>query len=387
MPNIVMLLSNAFRPDPRVLKEANSLAAAGYSVTVICWDRLGELPTEDTLESGVRIQRIHKVRTVYGAGARQILYTPRFWNAAIRKALPLKPDLVHCHDLDTLYAGWQIKKKLGCKLLFDAHEDYPALMSLYLPGVFIRLLNMFEHRMLKHVDATAAASTVFMDKVKAAGFTPVAHIPNVQYLAPFRAVSQEEIIQARRELGLTPEAYVISYIGGFTRNRLLLPLVESMRSLPEVTLLLFGDGHQRLAIEESIKGMANVKYLGWLPSNQVPLYSRLSDVVYYCLRPDYPGAIYNSPNTLSNAMAAGRPVIANDVGDLGRMVRKTGCGILLDEVTPQTIREAILKLSDPNLRTRLGQAGRQAAESEFNWSTAENHLLELYRLLLKENDN
>jgi glycosyltransferase involved in cell wall biosynthesis len=387
MPNIVMLLSNAFRPDPRVLKEANSLAAAGYSVTVICWDRLGELPTEDTLESGVRIQRIHKVRTVYGAGARQILYTPRFWNAAIRKALPLKPDLVHCHDLDTLYAGWQIKKKLGCKLLFDAHEDYPALMSLYLPGVFIRLLNMFEHRMLKHVDATAAASTVFMDKVKAAGFTPVAHIPNVQYLAPFRAVSQEEIIQARRELGLTPEAYVISYIGGFTRNRLLLPLVESMRSLPEVTLLLFGDGHQRLAIEESIKGMANVKYLGWLPSNQVPLYSRLSDVVYYCLRPDYPGAIYNSPNTLSNAMAAGRPVIANDVGDLGRMVRKTGCGILLDEVTPQTIREAILKLSDPNLRTRLGKAGRQAAESEFNWSTAENHLLELYRLLLKENDN
>jgi glycosyltransferase involved in cell wall biosynthesis len=387
MPNIVMLLSNAFRPDPRVLKEANSLAAAGYSMTVICWDRLGELPTEDTLESGVRIQRIHKVRTVYGAGARQILYTPRFWNAAIRKALPLKPDLVHCHDLDTLYAGWQIKKKLGCKLLFDAHEDYPALMSLYLPGVFIRLLNMFEHRMLKHVDATAAASTVFMDKVKAAGFTPVAHIPNVQYLAPFRAVSQEEIIQARRELGLTPEAYVISYIGGFTRNRLLLPLVESMRSLPEVTLLLFGDGHQRLAIEESIKGMANVKYLGWLPSNQVPLYSRLSDVVYYCLRPDYPGAIYNSPNTLSNAMAAGRPVIANDVGDLGRMVRKTGCGILLDEVTPQTIREAILKLSDPNLRTRLGKAGRQAAESEFNWSTAENHLLELYRLLLKENDN
>jgi glycosyltransferase involved in cell wall biosynthesis len=387
MPNIVMLLSNAFRPDPRVLKEANSLAAAGYSVTVICWDRLGELPTEDTLESGVRVQRIHKVRTVYGAGARQILYTPRFWNAAIRKALPLKPDLVHCHDLDTLYAGWQIKKKLGCKLLFDAHEDYPALMSLYLPGVFIRLLNMFEHRMLKHVDATAAASTVFMDKVKAAGFTPVAHIPNVQYLAPFRAVSQEEIIQARRELGLTPEAYVISYIGGFTRNRLLLPLVESMRSLPEVTLLLFGDGHQRLAIEESIKGMANVKYLGWLPSNQVPLYSRLSDVVYYCLRPDYPGAIYNSPNTLSNAMAAGRPVIANDVGDLGRMVRKTGCGILLDEVTPQTIREAILKLSDPNLRTRLGKAGRQAAESEFNWSTAENHLLELYRLLLKENDN
>ena len=383
MPNIVMLLSNAFRPDPRVLKEANSLAAAGYAVTIICWDRLAELPGEETMESGVRIQRIQTIRTVYGAGARQIIHTPRFWSAAIRKALPLKPELVHCHDLDTLYAGWRIKKQLGCKLIFDAHEDYPALMSLYLPGIFIQLLNMLECQMLKHVDATVAASTVFKDKVSAGNFSPVVHIPNVQFLAPFRAITQEEVTQTRREMGLSPDAYVISYIGGFTRNRLLLPLIESMRSLPEVTLLLYGDGHQRQVIEESLKGMVNVRYLGWLPAEWVPLYTCLSDVVYYCLKPDYPGAVYNAPNTLSNAMAAGKPVIANDIGDLGRIVRKTSCGILLDEVTPQTIREAILRLGDSVLRAKLGEAGRRAAETEFNWPVTEKRLLELYQSLLK----
>lgn len=383
MSNIVMLLSNAFRPDPRVLKEANSLAAAGYTLTIICWDRLGEMPVEATLESGVRIQRIQNVRTVYGAGARQILYTPRFWSAAIRKVKILQPDLVHCHDLDTLYAGKQVKTQLGCKLLFDAHEDYPTQMSLYLPGVFTRLLNIFENQMLRHVDAIVAASTVFMDKVIGAGFSPVVHLPNVQYLSPFKAVDKDQIIQERKALGLSPDAYVISYIGGFTRNRILLPLIEAMRSLPQATLLLCGDGHQRQAIEASVKGLENVKYLGWLPAEQVPLYTCLSDVVYYCLKPDYPGAVYNAPNTLSNAMAAGRPVIANDIGDLGRIVRKTGCGILLDEVTPQAIMEVAHKLSDPNLRVVLGEAGRGAAEREFNWSIAEKRLLDVYRLLLE----
>ena len=147
-------------------------------------------------------------------------------------------------------------------------------------------------------------------------------------------------------------------------------------------MLLCGDGHQRQAIETAVKGVPNIIYLGWLPAEKVPLYTSLSDVVYYCLKPDYPGAKFNAPNTLSNAMAAGRPIIANDIGDLGRIVRKTGCGILLDDITPQTIREAVLKLGDPNLRSRLSEAGRQAAEREYNWSIAEERLLDVYQLLL-----
>jgi glycosyltransferase involved in cell wall biosynthesis len=384
MPHIVMLLSNAFRPDPRVINEANSLAGAGYSVTIICWDRLSEMPIEATLPSGVRIIRIQSVLTVYGAGMRQILYTPRFWSAVIENALPFKPDLVHCHDLDTLYAGVQIKKILGCKLLFDAHEDYPTQMSLYLPGFFVLILNNLERWLLRQVDAAIAASSVFVEKLTAAGFSPIIHIPNVQDLLPFNSVSQDQVARARFELGLDPDAYVINYIGGFSRNRLLLPLIEAMRSLPNAILLLWGDGHQRRAIEEAIYGLANVRYLGWLTADQVPLYTRLSDVVYYCLKPDYPGAKYNAPNTLSNAMAGGRPVIANNVGDLGRIVRKTDCGVLLDVVSPKTISEAIMKLSEPSVRRRLGEAGRAAAEREFNWQVIEQRLLDLYSSLLNQ---
>jgi glycosyltransferase involved in cell wall biosynthesis len=174
----------------------------------------------------------------------------------------------------------------------------------------------------------------------------------------------------------------VAYVGGFSRNRLLLPLIEAVHGLPNVHLLLWGDGHQRAAVEEAAAAAPNVRYLGWLPADRVPLHTCLADMIYYCLLPDYPGAAYNAPNTLSNAMAAGRPIIANDVGDLGRIVRQTRCGVLLAEVTPGAIRQAIEDLRDPSVRRQLGEAGRVAAENHYNWTAARRQLLEVYARLI-----
>jgi glycosyltransferase involved in cell wall biosynthesis len=375
-----MLLSNGFRPDPRVAREAAGLAQAGHQVTVICWDREVKFPAEQELD-GYQVERVHSVPTAYGAGPRQLFYTPRFWRAAAKRVGALQPDVIHCHDLDTLPLGWWLKGRSGARLVYDAHEDYPALMSLYLPAPMVGGLSWLERRLLGRVDYAITASTVFADKLRARGVEPVTTIGNYQPLALFDAVSEAEVAAARRRLGLALNDLVVVYIGGFSRNRQLLPLVQAARRLPDVQVLLWGDGHLRTAVEAAAAHTANVHYLGWLPSGQVPLHTRLADVVYYCLLSDYPGAIYNAPNTLSNAMAAGRPVIANDVGDLGRIVRQTGCGVLLPQVTPQAIREAVETLRDDAVRRQLGEAGRAAAESEYNWAAAERKLCQVYAQL------
>lgn len=376
-----MLLSNPFRPDPRVAREAEALAQTGHQVVVVCWDREGHFPAEEVV-NGYRIERLHNVRTVYGAGARQILHTPRFWLAAAGRVRALCPDVIHCHDLDTLPAGWWLKKRLGARLVYDAHEDYPALMSLYLPRLMVRALSWLERRLLGRVDYTITASTVFADKLRAQGVAPVVTIGNYQPLAPFDVVSQADVAAARGHLGLSPDDLVVAYIGGFSRNRQLLPLIAAARELPDVQVLLWGDGHQRTAVEAAAAQVSNVRYLGWLPADHVPLHTRLADVIYYCLEPDYPGAVYNAPNTLSNAMAAGRPIVANDVGDLGRIVRQTGCGVLVPAVTPTAIRQAVETLRDHAVRRQMGEAGRSAAESRYNWAAAGQQLQQVYTELI-----
>lgn len=382
MTRIAMLLSNAFRPDPRVAREAQALVRAGHQVTVICWDREGLFPATEQSD-GYRIERIQNVHTAYGAGARQLFHTPRFWRAAVNRAAALNPDVIHCHDLDTLPAGWWLKRRSQVRLVYDAHEDYPALMSLYLPRPMVTALSWLERLLLGRVDHTITASTVFADKLRKRGVTQVTTIGNYQSLEAFKSVTDADVAAARTELSIPPDHLIVAYIGGFSRNRQLLPLVEASRQLPGVTVLLFGDGHQREAVEAVVARAPNARYLGWIPADQVPLYTRLADVIYYCLLPDYPGAIYNAPNTLSNAMAAGRPILANDVGDLGHIVRETGCGLLLSEVTTDQICRAINSLRDPSLRQRLGDAGRKEAERSYNWAAAEQQLAQVYAQVLQ----
>jgi glycosyltransferase involved in cell wall biosynthesis len=382
MSHVVMLLSNAFRPDPRVAREAVGLVRAGHQVTVVCWDREGGFPARE-IADGYQVERVQNIRAVYGAGARQLLHLPRFWQAAAKRVQSLRPEIIHCHDLDTLPLGWWLKGRTTAQLVYDAHEDYPAMMSLYLPRILVRALSWLECRLLRRVDHTITASSIFADKLRARGLASVTTIGNYQPLEPFDAVRASDVAAARQRLGLAVDDFVVAYIGGFSRNRQLLPLIEAVRGLPDVKLLLWGDGHQRAVVEAAAAEMPNVRYLGWLPAGQVPLYTRLADVIYYCLVPDYPGAIYNAPNTLSNAMAAGRPIIANDVGDLGRIVRQTGCGVLISDTSVKSIRQAVDALRDPAVRRRLGEAGRAAAEACYNWTFVEKKLIQVYAQLIE----
>lgn len=377
MSHVVMLLSNAFRPDPRVDREARALLAAGHRVTLICWDRESALPPREERD-GLTVIRVQSVASAYGSGWRQLFRLPRFWQEAIRLATPLRPDIIHCHDLDTLYAGRRIKRQIGARLVYDAHEHYPALMSLYLPGILVQALVGWERWLLRSVDAIITASTVLRDKLDIHTSVPAITLGNYQELAPFQAVTHAQILALRQELGLKPDDLMVAYIGGFSRNRMMLPLIQAAARHPHIQFHLWGDGAQRSEVEAAAQDHANVTYHGWLPADQLPLHFKAADIIVYCLRTDYAGAIYNAPNTLSNAMAAGRPIIANRVGDLGRIVAASDCGVLIDEATAQAISEAIQRLRDPALRARLGANGLQAAQATYNAARMQEALTALY---------
>lgn len=43
-PRVAMLISSGYAPDVRLQKQAHTLAAAGYRVTIVAWDRLRRYP-------------------------------------------------------------------------------------------------------------------------------------------------------------------------------------------------------------------------------------------------------------------------------------------------------------------------------------------------------
>jgi L-malate glycosyltransferase len=67
------------------------------------------------------------------------------------------------------------------------------------------------------------------------------------------------------------------------------------------------------------------------------------------------------------AMAAGLPMIVTDVGGMSELVVDGETGLVVPAKEPQRLAQAIARLvKDPQLRLRLGQAGRQRVRQKFS---------------------
>ena len=120
MGQVAMLVTNACAPDPRVLRQARWLVEAGHEVTVHAFDRGQEhAPQEDV--NGVNVVRHHLGEHPYGASFATLRGLRAFRQSALRACEEATPDLVVCHDADTLPLARRLQKR-GVKTVFDMHD-------------------------------------------------------------------------------------------------------------------------------------------------------------------------------------------------------------------------------------------------------------------------
>lgn len=121
---ILMVLMNEFTHDLRVLKEGKSLIESGHDVYLIAL-KDDYTPAFEVIE-GIHVFRIHvKSRTLLPKNYVFWFFKYlEFVKRAIHKGKMLEPDIVHCHDLNTLIIGAVLKKRLKIPLVYDSHELY-----------------------------------------------------------------------------------------------------------------------------------------------------------------------------------------------------------------------------------------------------------------------
>jgi glycosyltransferase involved in cell wall biosynthesis len=126
---------------------------------------------------------------------------------------------------------------------------------------------------------------------------------------------------------------------------------------------------------------------GWQQEGLVEWLGQVDDIAglwrraHIALLPSHGGE--GLPNTLLEAAAAGRPMIATDVPGCRELVRTGETGILVPPRDPAALADALARLAaDAALRQRLGAAARRLVEDEFGEARVAGETLALYRLLL-----
>ena len=188
----------------------------------------------------------------------------------------------------------------------------------------------------------------------------------------------------RASLGLGDEL-VIVWIGGFYKWHDLTLLVQSFASLhqvfPRTKLLLVGDGQSLPQIRSEIARLnlqENVICTGRVDHDKIPQLLALADIAVAPLR-DMPEGYGCSPLKLYEYMAAGKPIVASGLGQIGEVVSHGDTGLLVEPGDGNELTAAITTLlADSTERSRLGRNARQQAVVNHSWDAYVRRLEDIY---------
>lgn len=172
----------------------------------------------------------------------------------------------------------------------------------------------------------------------------------------------------------------ILYVGLLTPRKGVLDLLEASRILsadgvPHDVWLLGGtpDEGPAAAVPVHAAAEGRAALLGTRPPDEMPQAYAAADV--FCL-PSWWEAM---PLSVLEAMAAGLPVVATDVGDVSRAVEDGKTGYVVPPKSPERLAGALESLlTDLDLRQRMGAAGRARVEERFSSAVTARAVSRLY---------
>jgi glycosyltransferase involved in cell wall biosynthesis len=154
---------------------------------------------------------------------------------------------------------------------------------------------------------------------------------------------------------------------------------EVYRRCASARLLIVGDGPLRADMEEGLRsrGLDGASHFtGAVNPEEVPGWIASMDVAVA----PYPAmeGFYFSPLKLFEYMAAGRAVVASDIGQISGVLEEGVTGLLCAPGEPVSLAACLLKLeSNPGLRRALGAAARARVLGRHTWSDVATQVLAL----------
>src|SRR5690554_2888157 len=253
-PKIAHLTSVHRRYDTRIfLKECTSLAAHGYTTSLIVADSRG-----DEHKNGVAIYDV-------GASKGRVDRIRNAPGRVFRKAVELDADIYHFHDPELIPIGLKLKR-MGKKVIFDIHEntDLQILEKEWIPFYFREIVawlySKYESYACKKFD-TLIVPQISMQK-------KFAQYSKTEVIANFPS---ENIQFLERD---NHSKFKLLYSGGLGEARGLFNMLDLISTLAKkdqrYELTLAGPiSNTDLDKAKKHPGWSNTKYLGFLAKDEI----------------------------------------------------------------------------------------------------------------------
>jgi glycosyltransferase involved in cell wall biosynthesis len=246
------------------------------------------------------------------------------------------------HDADLVHAHWLPSGAVALT------TRKPFVVQLWGTDVELaRRAPWLARRVLERARLTICASNALADSARELGAKAVRVIPSA--------------VELPERVGEPADPPEVLFVGRLSPEKGILDLVQAADGIP---LTVAGDGPLR----DRVPGALGFVQHTALP----PLYERAAVVAVPSHREGFGVAC-------AEAMAHARPVVASAVGGLLDLVVDGETGVLVPPRDVPALRGALERLlADPDLRRRLGEAGRARVQERFSWPAVTDATIAAY---------
>lgn len=397
---IVSVTPLALERDSRTLKQALSLAAAGYRSVVVAAGRMIEISAGAPIPAGGAVAGPLSApsvteRRMEGLRRKELPWLVQAqlfggWLALFGMRYVVRPlwrmprgSLFILHECSSFPAVRLRAALSGAPIIYDVHDHYTRIEpDESLPALDRRFLVPFVRLLERRAFAAASATMTISDGL--AGELSAIHDcrPVVVRNVHDARLDQASRPGLRQRLELPDGVFVLVTVGNAKRGQALKQGLDALTALPErVHWVVVGDGYERIVPLIAARGLERrVHLLGRLaPDDIVPALGGgdAALVLYHDYSSNYRYAL---PNGFFQAIAAGLPQIVPPLPEVAALTRRYGFGVEADPRDPASIAAAVRALLDSDLRDEL-RARATGAAPELSWEVEESRFLALVRSL------
>lgn len=321
--------------DQRVRRMGNLLEKQGFSITF--YGRSYKLTGH---EAEFQDQRFVLIKHWFN---REVWFYAEYnTRLFFRLLFGKKIHVLVSNDLDTLLACYLASRIRGLKLIFDSHELFTETPELIDNSLARSVWKWLEKKLVPRIQFGLTVSEAIAQEYQKRYGVRFHVLRNVPPKLDREALPEASVILP------SDKKFLILQGTGINRQRGAEEALEALTMLPgHFGLVIAGDGDVLDELKNRVSGSAlqeRVIFTGRLP------YPKLMAITVQCFaglsldKPTCLNYLYSLPNKIFDYIQAQIPVIVSDLPGPASVVRAYGLGIVLNQVTPEAIAEAVRKL-------------------------------------------
>lgn len=290
--------------------------------------------------------------------------------AALARALRRKPVVVDWCDV---YRDGIFPLREEIRAYTGAKDNWRLRTQRWAEKIETRM----ERGILRRADGVTVISK-FLEKAALKEGVPRDQLLRYPGGANIDNLSPLDKAQCRRELGIEGPGPILGYVANYNPDeRFFLQALRGVfNRFPQGRLITAAPPFTESLVEE--QGLAtNLHYLGMMPFSRLNPVLCAADVLLVPLA-NNTSIRGRWPHKFGDYLAAGRPIVANAVGDIADYLpppgeaREESAG-LSAKCTPEAFTSAIVQILErPERWEAMGRAARSLAEGSLNWSALAN---------------